>query len=127
MIDATTSVRSRLDPRGTYAESLEVSGANRLLFISGQVPTDDDGTAPEDFGRQCRNAWRRVLAVLDDHGMKVEHLVKVTTFLRDRGDRDENRAVRQDVLGDHKPALTVIVADLYEADWRVEIEAIAMA
>ncbi|GGP63266.1 RidA family protein [Saccharothrix coeruleofusca] len=127
MTDARTSVRSQLDPLGQYAESLEVSGADRMLFISGQVPTDDDGTAPPDFGAQCRNAWRRVLAVLEHHDMRPENLVKVTTFLRDRADRLENSRIRQEVLGGHRPALTVVVADLYEAEWRVEIEAIATA
>ncbi|MCR6482863.1 RidA family protein [Amycolatopsis sp. OK19-0408] len=112
---------------GAYAESAAVTGAARTLYISGQIPTDPDGSAPADFGRQCRNAWGRVLDVLARNDMRPENLVKVTTFLRDRDDRDENRRVRQDVLGAHRPALTVVVVDLYEADWLVEIEAVAMA
>ncbi|ACU36772.1 RidA family protein [Actinosynnema pretiosum subsp. pretiosum] len=121
------SVRRHSDPLGRYAESVEISGASRVLFISGQVPTDVDGTVPAGFAEQCRNAWQRVLAVLEQHDMRPEHLAKVTTFLRDRGDRELSGEVRGQVLGEHLPALTVVVAELYEPDWLVEIEAIALA
>jgi 2-iminobutanoate/2-iminopropanoate deaminase len=30
-------------------------------------------------------------------------------------------------LGDHRPALTIIIADIYSEEWLLEIEAIAMA
>lgn len=121
------SISYHTDPQDTYAESLEVRGASRTLFISGQIPTDGSGVAPTEFGQQCRNAWRRVQDVLDRNGMEPRNLVKVTTYLRDREDREENSRIRQELLGDLRPALTVVVVDLYEADWLVEIEAVAMA
>ena len=31
---------------GTYAQSHEVSGVTRFLFISGQVPAAEDGSVP---------------------------------------------------------------------------------
>jgi 2-iminobutanoate/2-iminopropanoate deaminase len=31
------------------------------------------------------------------------------------------------VLGDHHPAVTVVIADIYAEEWLLEIEAIAVA
>jgi enamine deaminase RidA (YjgF/YER057c/UK114 family) len=114
-------------PRGGYAQALEVEGAQRLLFISGQVPEDAAGTLPEGFADQCRLAWRNVEAQLHAAGMTLDNIVKVTTFLGDRSFGIENRQVRQEVLGDRRPALTVIVAGIFEERWLIEIEAIAAA
>lgn len=35
--------------------------------------------------------------------------------------------VRQEVLGDRAPALTVVIATIYDEDWLLEIEAIAVS
>lgn len=55
----------------------------------------------------------------------VEHLVKVTTFLTDRSQLVTNRNIRRKMLGDHQPALTVMVAQTVDSKWLLEIEAIA--
>jgi len=59
--------------------------------------------------------------------MDVTNLVKVTTFLSDRADAAVNTAVRNDVLGTHRPALTVIMAGIWDPAWLIEIEATAAA
>ena len=59
--------------------------------------------------------------------MGFEHLAKVTAYLSDRRHRAEFSRVRAEVLGDHRPALTVIITDIYAPEWLLEIEAIAMA
>ena len=112
---------------GGYAQAVEVEGARRFLFISGQVPVAADGTLPDGFRAQCSQAWRNVEAQLRAAGMGLDDLVKVTTFLADRGDATENRRVRQEVLGDRSPALTVIVTGIFDERWLVEIEAVAAA
>jgi enamine deaminase RidA (YjgF/YER057c/UK114 family) len=112
-------------PRGGYAQAVQVDGARRLLFVSGQVPEDPEGNLPADFAGQCRLAWRNVEAQLRAGGMSLDNLVKVTTFLADRRLGIENRQVRQEVLGHRTPALTVIIAGIFEERWLVEIEAVA--
>jgi enamine deaminase RidA (YjgF/YER057c/UK114 family) len=114
-------------PPSHYAQALEVSGATRLLFVSGQVPEDAEGGLPDDFEAQARQAWANVLAQLEDAGMGVANLVKVTIFLARREDALTNRAVRQAVLGEYRPALTVIVTGIFDVRWLIEIEAIAAA
>ena len=97
----------------------------RLLFVSGQVPEKTDGTVPEGFEAQCEQAWRNVIAVLAAAGLGVEHLVKINTFLTDRSQLVTNRAIRSKMLGDHQPALTVVVVQTVDSKWLLEIEAIA--
>jgi enamine deaminase RidA (YjgF/YER057c/UK114 family) len=99
--------------------------ADRFLFISGQVPETADGTVPPDFETQCRLAWRNLQSVLSEAGMTERNLVKVTIFLSDRQYRDMNARIRHEVLGDHCPALTIIITGIYDEKWLLEIDAIA--
>jgi 2-iminobutanoate/2-iminopropanoate deaminase len=39
----------------------------------------------------------------------------------------ENRAIRQEILGGRRVAVTVIVAGIFDEQWLIEIEAIAAA
>lgn len=57
--------------------------------------------------------------------MGLDDLVKVTVFLADRRYREANYAIRHEVLGGRSPALTVIVCEIYDPAWLVEIEAVA--
>lgn len=59
--------------------------------------------------------------------MELSNIVKHTTFLSDRRHREANSEVRQEVFGGHEAALTVIIADIYDEAWLLEIEAIAAA
>ncbi|MDA9434381.1 RidA family protein [Bradyrhizobium sp. CCBAU 51627] len=112
-------------PAGGYSLGLELTQHRRLLFISGQVPERSDGSVPEGFEAQCEQAWRNVMEVLAATGLGVAHLVKVTTFLTDRCQVVANRTVRRRMLGDHRPALTVMIAETVDSKWLLEIEAIA--
>lgn len=112
-------------PGGGYAQAALVAPGQSLLFVSGQIPVDPAGEVPADFATQCRRVWRNVAAQLAAADMNLSHLVKVTTFLSDRRYRDENSAIRREMLGDHTPALTVIVCDIYDEQWLLEIEVIA--
>jgi len=112
-------------PAGGYSMGLELTQHRRLLFISGQVPERADGSVPDGFEAQCEQAWRNVRELLAAAGLGVAHLVKVTTFLTDRSQVVANRAIRRAMLGDHQPALTVVVVETVDSKWLLEIEAIA--
>ncbi|WP_163512691.1 RidA family protein [Fodinicola acaciae] len=124
----------QLDPAGlpaatgNYTHGTEVTGATRTVFVSGQVPwADEDGKLPDDFESQCRITWDNIRKVLTEAGMDLENLVKITTFLSDRGHREANSRIREEVLGAHRPAVTIIICDIYSDAWLLEIDAIAMA
>lgn len=110
---------------GGYVHSYEITAPARVVHISGQIPVTPDGDLPDGFAAQCRQVWANLAVVLDHHGMELSDLVKVTTFLSDRAYRAENSAIRREVLGDHAPALTVIITGIFDEAWLLEIEAIA--
>jgi 2-iminobutanoate/2-iminopropanoate deaminase len=110
-----------------YSQAVSVSGHERLLFISGQIPADKDGNVPNGFEAQAKACWANLIAQLEATNMAVENLIKVTVFLKRYEDRDVNARIRFEVLGDHRPALSTIVTDVYDPDWLLEIEAIAAA
>ncbi len=110
---------------GGYAQAVRVSGARELLFVSGQIPVDAGGNVPEAFADQCRLVWRNVEAQLRAAGMGLADVVKVTTFLADRAHAQENSAIRQQVLAGLTPALTIIIAGIYDPAWLLEIEVVA--
>ncbi|MCK1336134.1 RidA family protein [Bradyrhizobium sp. 38] len=112
-------------PAAGYSLGVELTQHRRLLFISGQVPERTDGTVPDGFEAQCEQAWRNVMEVLAAAGLGVEHLVKLTTFLTDRNHVVTNRTIRCAMLGEHQPALTVVIVETVDSKWLLEIEAIA--
>ncbi len=115
-----------INPTGnSYSQAFEVVQPTRFVFISGQVPDDDEGNTPPDFRNQCLLAWKNVARQLEDAGMTLNNLVKVTIFLFDRIYREENKEIRKEVLGDHEPALTIIITGIYEEKWLLEIEGVA--
>jgi 2-iminobutanoate/2-iminopropanoate deaminase len=112
---------------GGYSQAIEVQDARRILFISGQIPESRDGQVPADFRSQAKLAWANVKAQLVEASMAIENLVKVTTFLSSREYALANREIRAEVLGTHAPALTVVIAGIFDEKWLLEIEAIAIA
>ncbi len=112
---------------GWYPQAVEVTGATRWLYISGQVPTAPDGSRADDFTAQCEQVWDNLETQLRAAGMTVDNLVKVTTFLASRDHAVENREVRLRRLAGRQPALTVIITGIFDEGWLVEIEAVASA
>lgn len=94
--------------------------------MSGQIPETKEGIVPPDFESQCRLVWQNVEAQLRAAEMSFENLIKVTTFLSDRRYARENSRVREEMLAGCAPALTVVIADIFEEKWLLEVEAIAM-
>jgi 2-iminobutanoate/2-iminopropanoate deaminase len=116
-----------LVPTTGYSQAREVKGHARTLFISGQTPTTADGKAPEGFAAQCRLAWKNVEAQLNAADMTLDNIVMHRTYLADRRYGLENRAIRKEVLQGREPALTVVVAGIFDEAWLIEIEAVAVA
>lgn len=110
-----------------YSQATEVTGASRLLFISGQIPADVDSNVPHDFESQARLCWANMAAQLDAAGMTFANVVKVTVFLKRYEDREVNAKVRFEVFGAHRPAISTVITDVYDPAWLLEIEAIAAA
>lgn len=119
-------------PIGRYSPGLEVevpAGA-RLVFVSGQVATDLDGTvlSPEDPAGQTEVVFDRIRAVLRQAGGDLGDLVSLVLYLVDvRRDFAAVSGVRDRTLGDPAPASALVeVARLAEAGCLVEISGVAV-
>ena len=112
-------------PAGGFVHATVVPAGSDLLFVSGQTPEDLDGSVPADFEGQARMAWRNVGRTLTAAGYTLDHVAKVNMYIRDRVYREANRTVRNEVLGERRPALTVLVTDHWDEDWLIEIEVVA--
>jgi enamine deaminase RidA (YjgF/YER057c/UK114 family) len=81
-------------PVAAYTQAIEVSGAARTLYISGQIGQRMDGTIPDDIAEQSRLAWQNLEAQLKAAGMTLDNLVKITTILPNGGDVAAAREAR---------------------------------
>ena len=114
-------------PVGGYAQSVEVTGASRLLFVSGQIPATTTGDVPADFESQARLCWANVIAQLRAADMTLDNLVQVRIFLADRKYTADYRKVRIEVLEGRQVGLTTIITGIFDERWLLEIEAVAAA
>jgi 2-iminobutanoate/2-iminopropanoate deaminase len=112
-------------PLGGYTQGLEVSHPSRWLVVSGQIPEPLDGPVPDTAEEQARVIWDHITAVLADAAMSITDIVKVTTYLSNRSVALANTKVRNEILGDHAPALTVVIAEIFDPAWLLEIEVLA--
>jgi len=118
-------------PRG-YANGISVEGAQRLVFVAGQIAWDADQTlvGAGDFGAQFRQALANVLEVVRAAGGGPEHLVRLTMYVTDKrlylGALEEVGAAYKQLCGREFPAMALVqVADLLEEGALLELEATA--
>jgi enamine deaminase RidA (YjgF/YER057c/UK114 family) len=102
-----------------------MAATGSFLFVSGQTPEGPHGLSSPDAEEQLRQIWRNISAVLAGAALGLDAIVHVRTFLASREHRELNSSVRQQFLGRHEPALTVVICQLYEAEWVAEIEVVA--
>ena len=113
-------------PYAGYAHAVEVPPGARTLFISGLNGYEPDGTTmPPDFDGQARLVWRHLGALLSAADMGYDDLVSLRFFLASAADDPANVALIKEHLGDHRPCRTVVVQQLLEPQWLIEIEAVA--
>ena len=108
---------------GTYSDAVVVQPNARWLVSAGTPGMAPDGTTPEGITAQAEQAWKNVLAMLDQAGMTVHDLVKVTHYLLREEDIKPYVAVRARYLGEARPAsMLLIVPALVRPEFLLEIE-----
>ncbi len=113
-------------PFNAYSHGAEVPSGSKLLFMSGQVGSDLEGNIAPDFESQIRKTYSNIEEVLKGADMDLGNLVKVTTFLTDRINLSAMREIRNEILGDHNPAHTLlIVSGLAYENFLIEVECVA--
>jgi len=115
-------------PFAGYSHAVEVESPARMLFGAGQVGVDPDGAIGDGIEAQARLVWRNIQAVLASADMRLEDIVQLNMILTDREDYEGARHVRQEFLGEHRPASTLLdVSGLSGREWRIEIDFVAVS
>jgi 2-iminobutanoate/2-iminopropanoate deaminase len=111
---------------GKYSDAVETVQPGRLLFLSGTPGITPDGHLPETFEEQAEQAWKNVLALLQQANMGPEHLVKISQYLVRAEDIPRYAPIRDKALGEHRPAsMLTVIPGLVWPKILIEIEAIA--
>ncbi|MCY4541493.1 MAG: RidA family protein [Rhodobacteraceae bacterium] len=97
-----------------------------LVFVSGQVPTDESGTVVEGVEAQTRLVMEKIRTLLEGAGSSIDKVVKTTVFLTDKADFAVMNAVYSEYFPEVPPTRSTIQCELM-IDIKVEIEAIALA
>ncbi|GGM53933.1 enamine deaminase RidA [Longimycelium tulufanense] len=119
-------------PIGRYSPGVALSLplAGKLVFVSGQVATDQHGNvlSPGDAGGQTRVVFERIRGVLRAAGGDLPDIVNLVVYVADvKRDFTEISTVRNEMLGEPAPASTLVeVSRLAEEGCLVEISAIAV-
>jgi enamine deaminase RidA (YjgF/YER057c/UK114 family) len=122
------AAKSVFDPPA-YTQTMKVTGAESVVFISGQVAYDARGQPghPGDFAAQARATYAALKAQVEAAGGTLSSIVKLTTFLVDIRHRTELAAIREEYFGKKGPASTLVgVTALAQPGWLIEVEAIAV-
>jgi enamine deaminase RidA (YjgF/YER057c/UK114 family) len=113
----------------TYSQGIKVTGANTILFLSGQVAYAPDGSAAfrGDFKGQARGAYEAIKALVESQGGTMASIIKITTYVTDMRYRVDLAPIREEFFGKKGPASTLVeIPALAHPDWMIEIEAIAV-
>jgi len=110
-----------------YTHAVEISAAQRLVFMSGQIGVAPDGETLDSFDAQCRQAMANVEALLNDAGMTRANMLRITYYLTDAQNLPSLGEIRNTRWGsDQPPAVTtLVVAALAAPELLVEIEVVA--
>jgi enamine deaminase RidA (YjgF/YER057c/UK114 family) len=118
-------------PRG-FSHGILVSGG-QLLFLAGQTGSDAEGNimAPGDLIAQYEQVLRNLKAVVEAASGKMQDIVKITIFVRDRDDYLAHLGplgqVHRSFFGDYYPATALFeISRFFQDEALIEIEGIAV-
>jgi enamine deaminase RidA (YjgF/YER057c/UK114 family) len=98
-----------------------------FAFVAGTTGYDyTTMTMPADVTNQARNCFKTIEETLRGAGFAMADIVRATYYVTDAKDADAVLAACGEVLGDIRPAATLlVVVALYKPEMKVEIEVTA--
>ncbi|NLP82655.1 RidA family protein [Microbacterium sp. CFH 90308] len=109
------------------SDSVRVSSGD-LLFVSGAVGYEDDGSAPADFERAVQLTYAQLRRALEAGGASFADLVRVNVYIVGLDERRLAvwRSARDRIVGTHElPASTLIGVQSLVGGAQIEVDAIA--
>ncbi len=120
---------SSLPTPAGYSQVASIVPDSRLVWTSGQVAIDADGTVapPGDWEAQTRLVMKNVAAALEAGGAGWRDVFKLTIFVVDTSALAIVRAVRDEFIDLERPPTSslVQVSGLFRPELLIEIEALA--
>jgi len=112
-------------PGGHYSHAARFGD---MVFVSGQLGIRPDGshTAQLPFEDQVRQVLENVLTALQSVGATAADLLKVTAYIVDVERWPRFNAVYAEVMGNARPARTVVPVPQLHYGYLVEVDAIAV-
>lgn len=108
---------------GPYSQAV---GADRLLFVSGQLPVDPQtGEMPEGIEAQTRQSLDNLVAILEEAGLSAADVVKTTVLLSDIANFAAMNTVYAEYFSSESPARACYQVAALPKGAMVEIEAVA--
>ena len=126
------AVAKIIDPGWSWDDGLPLAQAKQIgntIYVSGQVAFNPQGklVGKGNMKVQTRQVFRNIKAVLAAAGAKMDHIIKINTYITDGSKFMEMLEARGDIFGDNPPASTaVVVAGLAFPGLLIEVEAIAV-
>lgn len=104
-----------------FARAVEADG---WLHVSGQVAMKDGEIVNGGIVEQTHLTIKNVIAILEEAGYGLEHVVRVGVWLDDPRDFWSFNGVYKSYFGEHPPARACVQASMM-VDCKVEIDCIA--
>jgi enamine deaminase RidA (YjgF/YER057c/UK114 family) len=98
-----------------------------FAFVAGTTGYDyATMTMPGDVTSQSRNCFKTIESALKEAGFAMADIVRATYYVTDVTDADAHFKVCGEVLGDIRPAATLlVVAGLLKPEMKIEVEVTA--
>jgi 2-iminobutanoate/2-iminopropanoate deaminase len=113
-----------------FSQGWRIEGAASIVFVSGQAPVSADGRSvgEGDFEAQARQVFENLRTVLEEAGIGMDAVAKLTVYLTDMSRlRDYTRIKSEFFAGDQPASTAVGVTALARPEMMVELEAIAVS
>jgi len=98
-----------------------------FCFVAGTTGYDyATMVMPADVRSQSRNCFKTIEAALKEAGFAMADIVRATYYITDIRDVDAHFAVCGEILGDIRPAATLlVVVGLLKPEMKIEVEVTA--
>ncbi len=109
---------------GPYSQAVKMGNT---VYVSGQIglsPTTN--TLGKDITTQAHQALKNLKAVLEASGSDMNHVVKVTVYLKDMDDYTKVNNIYKDYFPGIKPARSAVQVAKLPKDALIEIECVGM-
>src|SRR5215470_14934742 len=105
----------------TYSQAVRLGDS---VYLSGQLGTRPDGTLPEAFPDQVRQALENVKSALEAARSSLSQVAKVNIYITDFGKLREMNAIYPEYFP-HRPAKTTVEITRLDKGAQIEIEVVA--